>query len=74
MCVLEGPVVTPPRASRRLQKVQTKAGAKRAASVTEVDVTSRPKKILRSQSQRQQSVIITEHHGGYIAVVSLKIP
>ena len=70
MCVSEGPVVTPPRASRRLQKVQTKAGAKRAAS--EVGVTSVPKKILRSQSQRQ-SVIITDHQGGYIAVVSLKI-
>ena len=65
-------MVTPPRASRRLQKVQTKAGAKRAAS--EVGMTSMPKKILRSQTQKQQSVIITDHQGGYIAVVSLKIP
>ena len=70
-CVLDGPVVTPPRASQRLHKQKMKAGAKRPAS--EAGLSSMPKKILRGQTQKQYVTMATNHQGGYIVACSLKV-
>ncbi|KAI0225845.1 hypothetical protein LSAT2_023414 [Lamellibrachia satsuma] len=56
---LDGPVVTPPRASQRLHKQKMKAGAKRPAS--EAGLSSMPKKILRGQTQKQYVTMATNH-------------
>ena len=67
--VSEGPVVTPPRKSRRLKQVPTmKAGTKRPATGRVACVM--PKKMLRSQDQELSVTMATSSQGWCIVQMS----
>ena len=59
--VSEGPVVTPPRKSRRLKQVAAKAGTKRPATGRVAYVM--PKKMPRSQLQELPITMATDKQG-----------